>query len=185
MTILGAALFIASAGLLAWNYRRTPCRRSYPIYGLLGLAVMGATTVLLALRVCVVTIYFTPLMWTGYILAVDAAVLAIRGRSMLASRRTAFAAMALLSIPLWLVFEGYNVRLQNWIYTGLPENLLLRCAGYTWSFATIWPAVLETTEFLLATWPREGYHRPLVLPPKVFAGLGTVLMALPIALPRD
>ena len=30
--------------------------------------------------------------------------------------------MATLSIPLWLLFEGYNLRLRNWAYFGVPES---------------------------------------------------------------
>jgi len=59
--------------------------------------------------------------------------------------------LALVSIPLWLVFEGYNLYLRNWNYTGLPENALLRNFGYAWSFATIWPAMFVGAE-LVATW---------------------------------
>ena len=54
--------------------------------------------------------------------------------------------LALASIPLWLVFEGYNLIIRNWHYTGLPENFALRMFGYAWSFATIWPAIFEGAE---------------------------------------
>ena len=49
-----------------------------------------------------------------------------------------------------MVFEGYNIFLDNWRYVGRPENPWVRIFGYNWSFATIWPAVLETHELLLA-----------------------------------
>ena len=184
MMILGMALFAVSAGLLARNYRHALRRRSFPFYGFLGLAAMAAATVLLALKIWIVTIYFTPIMWTGYILAVDAAVLAVRGRSMLVNSGAAFAAMASLSVPLWLVFEAYNVRLQNWSYIGLPENWLPRNLGYAWAFATIWPAILETTEFLLATQFFGGSRRPILLPHRLLVAVGATLMVLPVALPR-
>src|SRR3989442_15339812 len=50
---------------------------------------------------------FTPLRWTCYILLADAAVLAMRGHSRLHDAPWQFAGVALLSIPLWLVFEAY------------------------------------------------------------------------------
>ena len=59
--------------------------------------------------------------------------------------------LALVSIPLWLVFEFYNLFIENWYYTGLPENFALRMFGYAWSFATIWPAIFEGAE-LIAVW---------------------------------
>ncbi len=44
-----------------------------------------------------------------------------------------------MSIPLWVVFEGYNLLIKNWYYINLPENLLVRYFGYAWAFATISP----------------------------------------------
>ena len=34
--------------------------------------------------------------------------------------RREFALLALVSIPLWLVFEFYNLFIDNWYYVGLP-----------------------------------------------------------------
>src|SRR5262249_27170333 len=59
-----------------------------------------------------------------------------------------FALLTLVSIPLWLVFEGYNRVIDNWYYTGLPENPMLRWFGYAWSFATISPAQFEAAELI-------------------------------------
>ncbi len=119
--------------------------------GAAGLLVIVAAAALLALDVWPVTIFVTPIVWTGYILAVDAAVFGMRGESLLRTHRLALAWMAVLSVGLWLIFEAYNLRLQNWDYRGLPESRVLRTAGYVWSFATIWPAILETAALLLAT----------------------------------
>ena len=38
--------------------------------------------------------------------------------------------------------------IDNWYYTGLPENAALRMFGYAWSFATIWPAIFEAAELI-------------------------------------
>jgi hypothetical protein len=52
-------------------------------------------------------------------------------------------------VPLWLVFEFYNVHaLGNWRYVGLPESLPLRYFGYAWAFATIWPGIFLTAELV-------------------------------------
>jgi hypothetical protein len=59
-----------------------------------------------------------------------------------------FAILAAASIPLWLVFEAYNLVIRNWYYTGLPENTALRYFGYAWSFATITPAIFEGAELV-------------------------------------
>jgi len=90
----------------------------------------------------------TPICWTGFILFADGVVYHARGNSWLRSAPREFAGLALASIPLWLVFEAFNLRLRNWHYTGLPENPALRLFGYAWSFATIWPAIFEGAELV-------------------------------------
>ncbi len=90
----------------------------------------------------------TPICWTGFILFADAIVFRARGESWLRSAPREFAALAVLSIPLWVVFEGFNQIIDNWYYTGLPENTPLRYFGYAWSFATIWPAIFEGADLV-------------------------------------
>lgn len=102
----------------------------------------------------------TPICWTGFILFADAIVFHARGRSWMRSSPGEFARLALLSIPLWLVFEGYNLVIRNWYYTGLPEHPLLRALGYAWSFATIWPAIFECAD-LISIWRGEKGAVPL------------------------
>jgi hypothetical protein len=98
----------------------------------------------------------TPICWTGFILFADAIVYRARGNSWLRSSPREFAALALASIPLWVVFEGYNLVIRNWIYAGLPENPALRLFGYAWSFATIWPAIFEGAELASLARQRAG-----------------------------
>jgi hypothetical protein len=85
----------------------------------------------------------TPICWTGFILFADAIVYRTRGHSWIRSAPREFALLAVVSIPLWLVFELYNLYIDNWYYDGLPENWWLRMFGYAWSFATISPAIFE------------------------------------------
>ena len=67
--------------------------------------------------------------------------------------RITFARMALLSIPLWLIFEAYNLRLHNWTYIGVPSGWTGALLGYGWSFATITPAIFETSDLVQALLP--------------------------------
>jgi len=161
-----------------WRARR---HSRFPVHGWMGaLTLLSATAMRLA-DIDIVTTFLTPILWTGYILAVDGAVFATRGRSMLASDRKAFAWMALLSIGLWLIFEAYNLRLRNWSYQGLPDNAIQRLFGYAWSFATIWPGVLETADLLLAGSGATGSG-----PRRAVAGwmsAGVVCLVVPIAVP--
>lgn len=114
----------------------------------LGLAIMIASEVATLAGIEPFASWNTPMCWTGFILCADAMVFRARGNSWIRSSPREFAALTLASIPLWLVFEGYNLVIRNWTYVGLPENPALRTFGYAWSFATIWPAIFEGGELM-------------------------------------
>jgi hypothetical protein len=139
----------------------------------------------------------TPIGWTGFILFADGVVYRARKRSWLRSAPREFALLALASVPLWLVFEFFNLYIENWRYVGLPENPWLRMFGYGWAFATISPAIFEGAE-LMAVWrgaepgislgSRQNW---LVTEPKsrrtatgsVLVCLGALLLVWPIVRP--
>jgi hypothetical protein len=101
----------------------------------------------------------TPIAWTGFILFADSLVYRVRGNSWIRAAPREFIALSLLSIPLWLVFEAFNLVIRNWHYIGLPENFWLRMFGYAWSFATIWPAIFEAADLISVM-----RHRPSGIP---------------------
>ncbi len=123
-------------------------------WGWLGLAVIAASMALAVAKVAPAAQNLTPLCWTGFILAVDGA-LDRRGRSWLRNAPRELAAMALISVPSWLLFEFYDrPRFWSpsgpelwWHYSGLPP-WPWRGFGYVWAFATITPAILLLSEFL-------------------------------------
>ena len=181
--VVGVLLFAAAVGYLTWRFWRADGRYGFPGHGVVGLLLLGAGAGGILGQIDVVTIFVTPIVWTGYILTIDAAIFRLKGRSLVKSAPPAFGWMALLSIPLWLVYEAYNLRLENWRYVGLPQNTALRGFGYLWSFATIWPAVLETAEFLRATQFRGGPGRPVALPARWLAVSGAILLLVPLLVP--
>jgi hypothetical protein len=130
----------------------------------LGLAIMIVSQSATFLRIEPFWSWNTPIAWTGFILFADAIVYRARGESWIRSAPREFALLALVSIPLWLIFEGYNQVIDNWNYTGLPENAALRYVGYAWSFATIWPAIFEGAELVSTA---RGTDRPVGLVGKV------------------
>jgi hypothetical protein len=136
--------------------------------------------------------WHTPIAWTGYILFVDGLVWTRRGESPLRNDRAEMVFVALVSVPLWVVFEEYNKHtLHNWHYVGLPETLLLRYFGYVWAFATIWPAIFVTAEFVGSLRDRRApeYRRgdPQIVPLDAIGWVsivaGTVMLLVPIAHP--
>lgn len=147
LTDLGIAITLFQIIVLAVMFSRHR-RQPMPFYGWFGLVGLLSAAALLFLGVRLVAIYFTPIAWSLYVLLVDGAVLAIRGESRLHDHPRHFATVALLSIPLWLIFEAYNLRLENWTYTGVPQAWPLVLLGYGWSFATITPGIFETADLI-------------------------------------
>ena len=117
-------------------------------YGWLGLVVLVASQALLPWQIEPHARWFTPVMWTAYILLADAVVLRRRGTSLIHHRPREACFMASVSIPLWLVFELYNLRLANWAYFGLPESPWAAGVAYAWAFATITPGLWQTAALL-------------------------------------
>lgn len=135
--------------------------RGFPSYGFLGALVVVVSGVGMLRHVEPFWSWHTPIAWTGYILLVDALVLWRRGHSWLHDARAEFFFLAIVSVPLWLVFEWYNKYfIHNWHYINLPENPALRYFGYAWSFATIWPAIFETGD-LVASFRHSARLRTL------------------------
>jgi len=122
--------------------------RRLPSYAWLGLGVMLVSEAGMLLALEPFRTFHTPIAWTGYIFFVDGLVWKRRGNSWLHSAPAELFFLAIFSIPLWLIFEFYNLFIQNWHYVGLPENPWLALAGYAWSFATIWPAIFETGDLV-------------------------------------
>lgn len=147
MIALGIAMVGLSAALLLVEFLRHK-RTKFAAYGWTGLIALALATLLMFRGFAPVAVYFTPIAWTCYILAADAAVLAIRGTSLLHDRPARFWTLAALSIPLWLIFEAYNLRLENWTYVGVPRQWAFAILGYGWSFATIWPGIFETADLV-------------------------------------
>ncbi len=138
-------------------------------HGWIGLSIIGGSEISLFAGVSFVRTYFTPLVWSGYILFMDSLVYKKMGTSLILNHPKEFVLMLPLSIGFWSIFEFYNLYLQNWHYVGLPENIFLRGMGYAWAFATIWPAILITAE-ALESWRPLSPHRmkPFLLPKKYF-----------------
>jgi hypothetical protein len=123
-------------------------RRSATGWILAGLAIMTVSEAATVAGIEPFASWNTPIAWTGFIIFADSIVYRARGDSWLRSSPREFVWLAIASVPLWIVFEGYNLVINNWYYTGLPENFWLRQLGYMWSFATIWPAIFEGAELV-------------------------------------
>src|ERR1700691_2444685 len=182
MLKLGIILTAATVTILVVEFFRAR-RWPFPAHGWLGLAALVGAEFLMFHGIEPAATYFSPGAWTSYILIADAAVFAITGQSRLREEPRGLLKMAALSIPLWLIFEAYNLRLANWMYVGLPENRVERWIGYAWSFATITPAIFMTAALIESFGWFEADSRPMHLSraaEKAFMALGAVLLIVPI-----
>ncbi len=185
MVALGLAFTFATVALLAFGFFRHR-RARLPLYSWAGLAAFALAAFLMRRGEYWASAYFTPIAWTCYIAVIDGAVRAVRGRSRLYDCPREFFLMAVLSVPLWLIFEGYNLRLQNWEYVGVPLQPALALLGYGWSFATITPGILETAD-LVESFGWFGGTKPLRFSraaENAFMFFGALCLVLPLVLPQ-
>src|SRR2546423_6369298 len=77
-------------------------------HGWIGLGIILAAETLLLSGNVVIGRWFTPVVWTGYILFVDALVFRLGRRSYVTTHRLEAIVVALTSIVGWWVFELYN-----------------------------------------------------------------------------
>jgi hypothetical protein len=136
----------------------------FPVYGYVGIAIILGAEGLLFGGNQFVGHWFTPIVWSGYILFADALVFKFKGRSLLTGDRLELVIIVLVSIGGWWLFEFYNApRFWKsglelwWHYHNLEPNLFLRRLGYDWAFATIFPLLFLTAEVFRATvFKRKG-----------------------------
>jgi hypothetical protein len=186
MIALGIVITALTAALLVVGYFRARRRRTFPAYGWMGLVALACAECLMFHGIEPVATYFTPIAWSAYILIADAAVLALTGRSRLNDAPITVARMALLSIPLWLIFEAYNLRLHNWTYGGVPLGWTAFVLGYGWSFATITPAIFETADLVQAILPPLPGETLRISgsAENILVACGCACLALPLVLPQ-
>lgn len=185
MIVLGLGITAVNLAILAFEFLRKR-NQNFPAYGWAGLIVLVAAEILMLRRIAPIAMYFTPIAWSAYILIADGAVFAVRGHSRLHDAPGEFVRTAILSVPLWLIFEAYNLRLANWTYVGLPSEPIVLWLGYAWAFATITPGIFETADLIEALdWFAAA--RPWALSRMAelsIALVGAACLILPLVLPK-
>lgn len=131
--------------------------------------------------------WFYMFAWWPYIIGAEAW-LWPRGKSLLFSKPGRFFTLIPLSAFIWLVFEAFNFRLDNWHYQIIQKNLLMRWPGYFFAFGTVLPGLWATKNVVGEVWPRQIRFTVLkadvvrYLPAVFFAGL--LFLVLPVVWPR-
>ncbi len=163
-------------------------------YGWFGLLLLIVSEYCLFREIEPFTTWFYCFAWWSYILMADNLLLKVRGRSLLFSRLREFWIMLPISILVWLIFEAFNFRIQNWAYSIAAMETWRRWSGYIISYATVLPGIFITADLVELFWrppssPAASEHAslPRVEKPRrsslwIAAGLG--MTVLPLAWPR-
>lgn len=165
------------------------------IYGWAGLVLLLISEYCLLRGIEPFYSWFYSFAWWSYILLADNLLLRLRGRSLLCGRRAELWRMLPLSLFCWLLFECYNLRLQNWAYNGVPAEPWMRWPGYAIAFATVFPGIFITADLIEALWfGRNGRTfaseceslklAPGTSPRPAFLALGLALSVAPLIWPR-
>ena len=126
--------------------------------------------------------------WWPFIFLTDALVRRLQGRSLLTRNPREFLFLAVVSIPLWLTFEVWNLVMKNWYYACAPDAAWLRRVGYCISYATVLPAIFEASELVYAVGLfRDMRVKPLDVRKGLLNGLvfaGIACLVLPLIVPK-
>jgi hypothetical protein len=185
MLKLGIILTAATVTILVVEFFRAR-RRPFPAHGWLGLVALISAQYLMFHGIEPAATYFSPVAWTSYILIADAAIFSITGFSRLREEPIGLLKMAALSIPLWLIFEAYNLRLANWAYVGLPQGHVERWIGYGWAFATITPGIFMTAALIDSFgWFKRNSPQSLFSrsASNMSIALGALMLIVPLVVP--
>jgi len=161
-------------------------------HGWVGLGLVVVAEALLFAGEPTVARWFTPVVWTGYVLALDGLVARLTGRSYLAGARVEGVLVALASVAVWWLFECYNApRFWRggpdavglwWQYHDLEPNPFVRRIGYDWAFATILPALFLTAAAFRARVFARAHVRPWRPGPRAL-DLAVVVGVIAVILP--
>jgi hypothetical protein len=158
-----------------------------------GLVIIVAAEAALFAGQPLVARWFTPIVWTGYVLLADALAARLTGASYLTTHRADLVLVVLASILAWWLFEWYNApRFWRggaeaaglwWQYHHLEPSPWLRRIGYDWAFGTIFPALFLTAAVLRARIVRRVRVRPWRPRPAtltILMALGALMVVLPL-----
>jgi hypothetical protein len=131
-------------------------------------------------------------LWWSYIFAADFAVCKLRGTSLLRDRPKEFLFLSLWSVPVWLLFELVNLRIQNWYYVMAPWSLSAGMFFLVLAFGTVLPGIFETMELVVGLVEKLAPGRRIAGPPftvslwnvRIQWGIGVVMLGLLLAFPR-
>ena len=132
-------------------------------------------------------VWFYQIMWWGYICITDACIQHKSKNSLIINRGPTLALLCLASAAFWFGWEMVNLRLQNWLYVGVPPCRTERWISASVAYATVLPGIFETYE-LLKVYGLSWGSRVRPIPATRawypwFWGVGALMLIFPMAYP--
>ncbi len=160
-----------------------------------GIILLTAATVLLRRGVEPFATWYYNFAWYPVLLAADGMVALVggagngrRGEFLLLGRKSFLLTVLAWSAVVWLFYEMFNFRLQNWYYVNLPVDRLNRWAGTVVAFATVLPAVFVAEGILnglnvakKVRWPSFAVSSAVIKGMRI---AGVIMLALVLIWPR-
>jgi hypothetical protein len=161
-------------------------------FGIVGLAL---ATYLLLQGVEPFATWFYNFAWYPVLIAGDGVVALVggagrgkKGEFILFGRKNFTITVLFWSAVVWLFYEVFNFRLQNWYYVNLPIHRADRWAGTVIAFATVLPAVFVAEGIFRGINLAEGVRWPTFrVTNKVISGMriaGIIMLALVLLWPK-
>lgn len=159
-----------------------------------GLVMVALATALLMRGVEPFATWYYNFAWYPVLLAGDGLVALTggagrgkRGEFLLLGRKNFLMTVLAWSAVVWLFYELFNFRLQNWYYVFLPDGRLNRWSGTIIAFATVLPAVFVAEGVLNGLRVASGVRWPrFTVTKSVISGMrisGTIMLALVLVWP--
>ncbi len=162
---------------------------------LIGIAALGASTALLMDGVEPFATWYYIFAWYPVLLMGDGVVALTggagrgrRGEFLLLGRKGFLVSVLAWSVVVWLFYEVFNFRLQNWYYVNVPSDRLGYWTGTMIAFATVLPAVFVSEAILSGAgvaerlrWKRFTVTRSLL---NIMRIAGVLMLGLVLAWPR-
>ena len=132
-------------------------------------------------------------LWWSYIFAADFAVCKLRGASLLRDRPKEFLFLSVWSVPLWMLFEAVNLRIQNWYYVMAPWSFSWGLLFLLLAFGTVLPGIFETMELVVGLIEKLSpggriAGRPFTINlwnVRIQWGIGALMLVLLLVFPED
>jgi hypothetical protein len=162
---------------------------------LIGIAGLGASTALLLDGVEPFATWYYNFAWYPVLLMGDGVAALTggagrgrRGEFLLLGRKGFLISVLAWSVVVWLFYELFNFRLQNWYYINVPADRLGYWSGTIIAFATVLPAVFVSEAILAGLgvaeklrWKQFTVTRSLL---NIMRAAGVLMLALVLAWPR-